>query len=315
MASVDTAHLETWKSARSSNWERAYPELNTTIRPNFDHAIAHGEQILDVMARLDAAKQTPEVASLLDKFPSGPVSIPLEIKDESDQGFPPAALAETAMADFFIAMNLASPGCVDMGYGRFLAEPTQDSEFEVLYSNYYFEAALLEGDEGNWPAPIHIPFETVWTWFVQVRDHHRLLPSNRTERAIFAMLHLCQSMSTSPESIVWIFYALESLLDTKTGENRAYLLKRAALILKPTETQLKAMKEQLRKLYDMRSAFVHGGLEVVHPVKNEFLDKRIDAQYEKLMVASDFGVRLLICLIQHMIMQSKLELNFSEVLE
>jgi len=98
--------------------------------------------------------------------------------------------------------------------------------------------------------------------------------------------------------VIWLFYAFESLLQTKAGENFSSIVRRLCLLLKTNKQQSELLKKKMRTLYDIRSAIVHGGFEVTHPMHNELLDERVDDTFGKLLDATDYGHAILLASIQ-----------------
>ena len=140
-----------------------------------------------------------------------------------------------------------------------------------------------------------------------VRAHRSKLTqvaTQRIEKALFALYHMCKEDS-SPGAIIWAFYGLETLFETKTGESLGILTERATLLLELGQKHLRSLKKGLRGLYDTRSAFVHGGLEVYHPMGNEALEKKVDEVRWRLMEETEFGFSLLLARIQKVIALGK----------
>ena len=113
-------------------------------------------------------------------------------------------------------------------------------------------------------------------------------------------------------TVIWLFYAFESLLQTKVGENFSAIVSRLCLLLAATEEQARFVKKRMRALYNIRSAVVHGGFEVIHPMHDETLDFRIDDTYSELMKAADWGHAFLLAAIQQTIQNGWLFPHFSE---
>jgi hypothetical protein len=86
------------------------------------------------------------------------------------------------------------------------------------------------------------------------------------------------------------------------------------LLLSPNDKQRSYLRDQLRKLYEIRSGFAHGGREIVHPMNNEALDRRAEGKYTELMGASEFGFATLLASIQVAIERGCSEFNFKESL-
>ena len=74
------------------------------------------------------------------------------------------------------------------------------------------------------------------------------------------------------------------------------------------------MKKQLRVLYDMRSAIVHGGFEVMHPMRDETLDERVNGVFDRVLTASQYGLVLIVAAIQKMARENWSQLRFEEII-
>ena len=179
-------------------------------------------------------------------------------------------------------------------------------------SNYYFEAAFLYSKDHSWPVIENLPLRTVHSWLSSVRAELSMVPSTRMESVIFALLHISQA-GASPTAVTWLFYALETFYDTKTGENFRSMVERIRIFLSPDDKQLQNLRKKLRLLYDIRSAFIHGGLRVIHPLNNEILDKSIEEEYSRLSDAIDFGFCLILSSIQEIIKRGWIEPEFREI--
>jgi hypothetical protein len=144
--------------------------------------------------------------------------------------------------------------------------PHTSSSFEL--SEYNFDLANLDGHEGKWPAPRTLPLDRALSWYKRIRVGVTQVPSNSMEKVLFALMHLART-NVSVNTVVWLFYGLETSFDTRPGENFRTLVNRICLWLAPTDHQKAILKRNLRALYDIRSSFVHGGREVIHPLHNE----------------------------------------------
>ena len=114
---------------------------------------------------------------------------------------------------------------------------------------------------------------------------------------MFALLHISK-IETSPMTVIWLFYAFESLLQTRVGENFSSIVRRLCLLLEATKQQSELLKKNMRALYDIRSAIVHGGFEVTHPMHDDILDKRVDDTFGRILQATDYGYAVLLASIQ-----------------
>lgn len=96
---------------------------------------------------------------------------------------------------------------------------------------------------------------------------------------------------------------MESLLSTKVGENFSGIVRRASALLELDAKQKSYLQKILRRLYDLRSAFVHGGYEVPHPLHREPIDPRLDDDYSELLNLSIEGFSILGALLQALIVK------------
>jgi hypothetical protein len=180
-------------------------------------------------------------------------------------------------------------------------------------SGFYFELAFVDSQDGKWPIAKTLSVGQVSAWLSAVRPTPTQVPSNRAEKVLFAILHLA-ALDMSPVAVLWIFFALEALFETRVGENFRVLTERIELLLQPDEKQMKYLKRQLRQLYDIRSALVHGGFDIIHPSMDEALDTRIDGVHDKWIPPTEFGFRVLLVALQTIIERGFKWPVFSELL-
>jgi hypothetical protein len=224
-----------------------------------------------------------------------------------------AAIAECYLHDVFLMMSIASPGSCSFYSLSAIPKPTRAFHDELSLSDHSFEAADLWGREGKWPAPSQVPLKAVRDWYYGNRTDFAQVPHNRMEKVLFALLHIAK-IELSPTTIVWLFYALESLYDTKPGENYRSLLNRISSLLCPSDREEKLLRKNLRKLYDLRSSIVHGGFQVVHPLRDDYLDSGVQDEFEQILGPCDFGFSVIIASLQELIRREWDEPSFHEVI-
>src|SRR5690606_34992519 len=168
---------------------------------------------------------------------------------------------------------------------------------ELSLSEYSFDLAYLRSIEGGWPTAAVLDLDAVSHWYASIRSGANQVPENRMEKVLFAILHICK-VEVALDTIIWLFYALETLYDTQPGENRRALNNRIALVLQPDDKQRSHLKEQFKRLYDIRSGFAHGGREIAHPMNDESLDRRVEAKYRELLDTAEFGFAILLASVQ-----------------
>lgn len=253
-------------------------------------------------------------------FQKGRTKIPITLVAEFDNRirpkyFHPDHFVRSALSDVFLILNISDPGCCDF-YKALLKQVVQESPFKPIgfdlsFAAIQFEISRLRGMDGHWPPieALHLP--DVAEWYFAIRSGLRQVPQSDFEKVFFAMLHVAAA-DLSPTSVIWLYYALETLLGTKPGENRAAIERRATLLLRPTADQRAEMKKALNRLYDYRSSLVHGGLQIIHPIHCEALDRAVDAEYDRLMDLYEVGFSLLLAIVQSVIKRGWTSLNFCE---
>jgi hypothetical protein len=228
-------------------------------------------------------------------FPRRPSKVPIAVATTDDRCA--GSLVENLVYDAFLILNLAGPGSCDFYTARLLGAKFEN---EIGLSNFNFEVALETHFSQGWPAVSVLDLGTVISWYRSVRPYPTQVPGNPMERVLFALLHMAK-IELSPVTVIWQFYALESLLQTKVGENFGAIVSRLCLLLEANAAQAKLVRQRMRDLYAIRSAVVHGGFEVIHPTHDEWLDGRLDDSYGRLMNAADWGHAFLIAAVQKVI--------------
>jgi hypothetical protein len=250
----------------------------------------------------------------LESFPTK-VEIPVEVavngkSDLSEYDWFPSFFVENYLYDVFIILNLALPGVADLMNLRIQRDANKDPSTPIRLASYYLYTAYEQG--GEWPYITEIDVSLVESWYTSFRQGISQIPNSPLERAIFAMLHVCRS-DGRPEDVVWLFHALESLLQTRVGENFSALVDRLILVLNPNAKQEAHMKSKLREMYNHRSGFVHGGLKIIHPMHNEVMDHRVSDAYDSTIQLSLYGIKLLIACFQHYAKNGWLDVGFRTV--
>src|SRR5262249_14421214 len=187
-------------------------------------------------------------------FPLRPSRNKVSVAPENDR-IDSSSIVASAIHDIFLIMNIAAPGCCD-----FYKASLVGARFEqdVSLANVHFEAALQLYLDNGWPTSRVLELDRVISWFETIRQGPSQIPQNPMERVLFALLHISK-IETSPMTVIWLFYAFESLLQTRVGENFSSIVRRLCLLLEATKQQSELLKKNMRALYDIRSAIVHGG--------------------------------------------------------
>lgn len=252
------------------------------------------------------------------RFPRKPENIEIvsEADKEPDNDHRHNALIVCRLHDIFLIANLSAPGSADFYRTNVQEEPQSKgrSHDSLNISGFYFELAFIDSHEGKWPLVKTLPVQDVAAWYSTVRTGYSQTPKNKAEKVLFALLHI-STLDMSPIVVVWLFFALETLFDTKIGENFRVLNERIKLLLNPSPKQAKYLKKQLRELYDIRSSLVHGGFDLFHPMMDESIDKTVETVHKKWVEPTEVGFRVLLVSLQTIIERRMKWPQFTEVIE
>lgn len=213
----------------------------------------------------------------------------------------PGFFVEYFLYEIFMIVNLSCPGVAEF-YNFEIQRTDQTQSQRLQLSAFYFDEWMVATLEGEGPVARIIKADEVIDWFRKVNPAVTQKAENSTQRAIYALYQICRSEGDI-SIILWLFNALESLLGTRVGENFSGLTRRAAILLELDEKEKRLLSKKLRELYDLRSAFVHGGYEVTHPLHSESIDPRLDDDYLRIIRLSSYGFGVLGALLQSMILR------------
>lgn len=297
---VDLAHIALWKTATKllSKHDVSVGNHRYLVEIDWASTLRQHQRSYAAMETLHSGKyNSAEEAFSKANFPrrGSKNRIKVIVKNGTNADADMAqSVVENILHDVFLMMNISAPGCCDF-YRATLQGPKYLSDISI--SNIQFESALLPHLDRGWPTSKVLELATVISWFRSVRSGTSQVPQNPMERVLFALLHMAR-METSPMIVIWFFYAIESLLQTSTGENFAAIVRRLALLIEANEKQTDSIRKDMRKLYDIRNSIVHGGFQVSHPAHNEMLDKMVEDNFSKILESTEFGLAILLNSIQ-----------------
>jgi len=304
---LEPAYIDAWQYANEALCRRVFHHKDIDIEVQMDLSSAIGR--LKREHQITKRIKTGGEPMAFHRYPRSRVKIPVSasLSREGDS-FSNHNLAqhfiEEMLYDLFLVLNIAAPGCMDL-YDASIAKPKiRFMKHDFRLSNWAFESAMISGFEGKTKKLSILDVREVADWLFRVRASASQIPSNPAEKALFALLHLAKG-ETDHLSIVWIFYALEALFSTSPGENLRALNNRISILLHLEEKEAKSLRKHLRQLYDARSSFVHGGMEIVGISRNEVLDQTINDRFVRYMDLSDQGVSIILSCLQALIKQGR----------
>lgn len=218
---------------------------------------------------------------------------------------------EYLLHQIFLALNLSLPGCCSF-YNTIVH--SEDSVVEKplgLYSDDLGTALDLSCRQG-WPPMSLLPLQDTWRWLQWLTPTVKQVAQTNIEKALFSLLHVCLEEGTTPSRLIWLAHALEAVFDTPESSISKALRDRSFLVLGTPEQNTKRTKRSIESFYGLRSAFVHGGLGIVHPLANDLFDEGVNDFIHKVMDESDFALALLLATLQLFIRNNWTELEFKE---
>ena len=320
---TDLVYVEFWKRAKELLATRQFIyEGNCEVRLDTDWTpvLRYTKREYTIHMGLQKALKAGQASEYLNRirFPRGSIRVncmasALAKRGKTPKRIPISAMLEAHVYDVFLLSNIAAPGSFTLSRAIVKAHGERFWP-EIALEPIWFEVTCKNTQRRDWYAPRrNLPTDKVCDWYFGIRAGLSQVPQTRMEKVLFGLLHLSKS-ELSPQSIIWIFYVLETLLDTKAGENFQSMIRRIRLLLPLDEQQGAQLRKKLREMYDLRSAFVHGGLDVIHPMHNETLDRAVDERYQRLMDSADFGFALLLRTLQEVIDRGLRDPQFEEVL-
>ncbi len=222
-----------------------------------------------------------------------------------------AHFLQVALYDAFIIANIALPGSLDLYSAKIWKQDDHDKT-ELRLSSYLMERGWIESLREKFPKLDRTPVRIVRNWHSILGTNGKLRAETSLQRAIFCLYYLGHS-DNHIDGLIWVFYGLEALLQTKIGENISGMLRRISLLLDMNERDRTKLRKHLKHAYDLRSAFVHGGYVIDHPIHNEVMDPEIDKAYGEALELQRFGITLIVALLQKLAQSGVAKYHFREV--
>ncbi|MCX5849093.1 MAG: HEPN domain-containing protein [Deltaproteobacteria bacterium] len=210
-----------------------------------------------------------------------------------------SGFAERYIYDLFAIMNFSVPGSCDFNNIE-IHTNKKDHSSRLNLSGYYFELGLMSTLDGKKPSLSTLSVADVLKWYNALNIGLKQKAELPIERALFSLFHICL-LDSDVTSIIWIFHALEAIYSSKVGEGFTNLHRRISYLLKLDKKDQTILKKNLRKLYDFRSAIVHGGYQVYHPSSNEMIDSEYDDDINTFYRLNEYGFKLIVSSIQELI--------------
>ncbi len=327
---IEEAAISTWKSIENvlSEMYLCDNDSKAHIKANWSNLLPYGEEKflknirysnIDLGEMNNLLNFSMELGQYI-TAPSIELDVSLEgtlknTKDEVDYYLNCQSIAELSLSYVFLALNLASPGCIDFTLAEVKSENYQTGPPTLIgLSAQNLRTSWSWSLKKGWPAIRKLDLEACWKWVQSLNLGFRQIANTNTEKALFAFLNACRYNESPPIQIIWLVHALEAIYDTpqagivKTLKNRLYLT-----LGNPTYNS--KLNRIINDFYDTRSKFVHGESEISHPLKIHQLDTKMRNYKNDFAESVQLGFSTLIATFQKMITNNWTEICFKEEMQ
>jgi len=186
--------------------------------------------------------------------------------------------------------------------------PTQPEHFESIVPSGSIRRAIVIAKEVNWPSIQTLSLQRVVDWVMDVPGWKDGIGRGRVGRGLAAFSH-CLSADRgfgSAVGLLWAMVGLEALYCSSHEGLRSQLTERSQLILGPFVTH----KKRFGQVYDYRSRFVHGDMDVPFAHRERRDDEDVWSFIWESDDAASLALAALIATLQVLIQQGSHDLAF-----
>jgi hypothetical protein len=171
---------------------------------------------------------------------------------------------------------LATPGSFEIE----AAIPSKDGAFLNcdLYDTTEVSAEL------GWPTIRKLNAELVYKWITALPGWKEGYGKGQAGRALAALAQLVAEQRGGPVTLVWALVGLESLYGSRSGPLAEQILEKSESFLGPRL----ANKKVFAQMYNFRSRFVHGDLDLPFPYRETADDSPFDS-YDSYAYPMDYN--------------------------
>ena len=219
-------------------------------------------------------------------------------------------LLSKKISEFSVALQISIPDFVSFSEAFIFS----NGKFKFKRDYLGFSVDILRiVDNFSWPKLQSLNPLMTWKWLEKYFIEEEKLSSNRTQRAIYAFTNLFANHINEDSYIdlIWSMIALESLYAKSKNGIQEQLNEKIKVIL----GELKDFKKIIKQMYDFRSQFLHGSLEIPSKFNcNDNSNERLDFMF-KYWDTTSISIAILIGTFQYMVMNNLDELDFKYTLK
>ena len=218
-------------------------------------------------------------------------------------------LPERFFDQFWLAMNLAFPGSLDLSDA--FCEDDADNEYLPKLRALRRDGFAPTGLRNEWPPVSRLPFDVTWEWLHADMIYDLEVADTPSQIGLVTLLQIARRDWLDPANILSISAGLEALLDAGRANIGATLRTRLEEILGASSH----LKPWCTRFYDLRSRVVHGDYPHIRPAAAVSFWSGVDPR--RLRVERDFpsacddGLRVQLALLQDLIRHKSRRYVFS----
>ncbi len=190
----------------------------------------------------------------------------------------------------------------------------QDGVFKektIDFSNEFF-FVRYEVEKFNWLKFKNLSIAQCWHWYLNKISTPGQLSGNKIELAINSISHILKKSHF--EQLFWIMIALEALYVKGNNGISEQMKTKVQLFL----GEMIDYKKKLNKMYEYRSKFVHGKVNipsVYSELEPDESDKDYNKHLENIFETSNFALAILLATLQKLIVENREDLEYGVVLK
>ena len=205
-----------------------------------------------------------------------------------------------------LASNISFPGVASYMGGLIKFADVNYFSFND-WGNYLLEH-VEEYRYLEWPKNIDVSFEQAWNWVYKIFSLNSDVSYSRVSRALaaYSMIACGAEEQRSQLLLFWAMMGLEALYCEGSEGFRHQIFEKSQVVLGP----IKENKKISKKMYDIRSKYVHGAMDIPYVFSHNYESIGVDKFREEIYRAESIAIKMLISSLQFMVLTNKDELDF-----
>ena len=181
-----------------------------------------------------------------------------------------------SIKNVFIAINIAIPGSVSIDEGVVCINNKVVRKTQSLHSSLSEMKEYVK--DKKWPKIKSLDILLVWNYLKNHNCHFNSYSKNKIEKAVYCFSYFFGGINNTEEHLVYSMMGIEAIYTKENYGLADQIDLKCQLLL----GKLSEFKKTIKKLYDFRSRFFHGDLDIV-PKHFKFED-----DFQEYKVEHDF---------------------------